>query len=183
MMHKVRKLIPIATVNCALAAACFMPSHAMVYRVDFRAQTPPGGAPVSDFDVSVTYRADSILSPISEILDIDMTFGSTTFTLAEVGVLDLAGTGEYGVGGLVAGVSAVSFSEPDFRFRWVPRAGSSTAPAVLTYSTIPFGTSGIWSSTGTATVSVVPEPSAGVLMGAGLLAGCLFGSRRLRASA
>ena len=78
-----------------------------------------GSSPAPDDPVSgaMTYDAASINSPINSLTAISLTISGHTFTLAEVGFLDL-GLGIEEIGGLIDGVNGSGNSENDFLIIW-----------------------------------------------------------------
>jgi hypothetical protein len=162
----------------AAVASISSPAHATVYKIEFTASNFTGGAPYSSISGSATFEAASLTAPMTAVLGIDLTIGPKTFTLAEVGPFGNGSTLKYAIGGLAAGVTAMAPGTNDFALLWDPGRANPLGTQ-LTYTVA--GMSGAWSSFFfPATISVVPEPSAGLLMLSGLAICGLVGMRRQR---
>jgi hypothetical protein len=147
-------------------------AHAIPFTVAFTATdfvSLVGSSPAPDDAVSgaMIYDAASINSPIDSLTAISLTISGHTYTLAEVGFLDL-GLGFEEIGGLIDGVNGSGNSETDFSIIWDT---SSLMPLLFLYATS--DSSGIWdTSTFTqfsVTPSAVPEPNTLALLALGFL--------------
>jgi len=161
-----RKLWVIAAISLFGAIA----AHANPFTVTFTATDfvplfP--SSPVPDDPVSGTmiYDAASINSPIDSLTAISLTISGHTYTLAEVGFLDL-GLGFEEIGGLIDGVNGSGSNENDFLIIWDT---SSLVPLLFLYATL--DSTGIYDTSNFTQFSItaVPEPNTLALVALGFL--------------
>lgn len=165
----------LASAACLLCAAT---AHATVYKFDFAAtgfssyidnfSVPAPQDPVKG---SILFTADSFGSPVTSINGIDLMIGDHTYTLDEIGFLDLGDA--YLFGANAHGVNTIQSGTNDFYL--YASAGSFS---FMTYAVA--GSNGIWNSnniaaTYTEQTAAVPEPGslALLLIGAGGLVAML----------
>ncbi|WP_282605212.1 PEP-CTERM sorting domain-containing protein [Pelagibius sp. Alg239-R121] len=93
-----------------------LPAQAVPINYSFTAADFFGPAPENPVSGTIVYDADSLISPINQLLSIDLTIAGYTYSLAEIGSVPF---GEDAlIGGLVTGIQSVTQNTNDFFLRF-----------------------------------------------------------------
>jgi hypothetical protein len=145
-------------------------AHANPFTVTFTATDfvplfPSSPTPDDLVSGSMTYQAASMNSPIDSLTGVSLTLSGHSYSLAEVGFLDL-GLGIEEIGGMVDGVNGSGSNENDFLMIWDT---SSLVPLLFLYATL--DSTGIY-DTFTFTrfdIAAAPEPNTLALLALGFI--------------
>jgi hypothetical protein len=100
----------------------------------------PAGAPTSPVTGTINWDASSLNADVNFIRSISLTLDGHTFTVPEVGYVNLAGAAY--IGGVVGTVSGVNGGANDFFITWDP---ATLTPTYFAYGSA--ARSGVWDST------------------------------------
>ena len=140
--------------------------------VSFKVSGVGAGAPTDPVIGSIVYDAASTTSNINSLTSINLTIGSHTYTLGEVGFISPNGTDQI-IGGSIGGVASLQLASNDFFLAWNE---TTLVPSFFEYTTastsvnvfgVVFDPSKFEFSV-TAGTATVPEPASLAILGLGL---------------
>lgn len=138
-------------------------SSAIPITMQFSVTGFASGAPTNPVSGTIVWDAASVTSPINSLTSINLTIAGHVYTIGEIGFTDGL------IGGTVSGVNAVVGGTNDF---FIAYNRAAATPSTFAYASTPpafLGIGNTFTAFSITAPQAVPEPSAMLLLGVGLL--------------